>query len=512
MTDFAPHIEAVARALCGVPNPHLSHGSELRFGNNGSLRVTIAGENTGTWHDFSPPQAGGGVLDLIRHKLGYENGAALDWLRSEIGVGEREERQERRRIVATYYYQDEQGNSLFRVSKWDPKKTFTQSKSDGKGGWISGKGCMKGVRLVPYRLPELLAHPDSAVFVPEGEKDVDRLRELGLIATCNPGGAEKWRRDFAAFFQGRSVVILPDNDDAGRAHSRQVFENLVPVAADIRVVELPDLPHKGDVSDWLNAGGMREELERLALEAPPLKAEAETRSNNTHSWLSKTIISVDNELPLGNLANAALGLREDPDWRGVFAYDEMLRATVLRSPVPRQGQLKANHLFEPRPVRDADVAATQEWLQLVGLPTLGKDNTHSAVDLVAGENSFHPVRKYLDSLVWDGVDRLSEWLHECLGVEDTDYARAIGTMFLISLVARIYKPGAKVDYMLILAGSQGAKKSTACSILAGEWFSDNMPENLASKDASQHIRGKWLIELAELHALNKSEVTALKSS
>jgi len=96
---------------------------------------------------------------------------------------------------------------------------------------------------------------------------------------------------------------------------------------------------------------------------------------------------------------------------------------------------------------------------------------------------------------------LALWLHKYLGSENTEYTRGIGTMFMISMVARIYDPGCKVDYMVIFEGPQGVKKSTVCAILGDEWFSDNMPENVASKDASQHIRGKWVIELGELHAL-----------
>jgi predicted P-loop ATPase len=84
-------------------------------------------------------------------------------------------------------------------------------------------------------------------------------------------------------------------------------------------------------------------------------------------------------------------------------------------------------------------------------------------------------------------------------------------MFLVSVVARIFEPGCKVDYMVILEGPQGTRKSTACSILGGEWFSDTIPENVASKDAQQHLRGKWLIEFGEMHALGKSETTALKA-
>jgi predicted P-loop ATPase len=122
------------------------------------------------------------------------------------------------------------------------------------------------------------------------------------------------------------------------------------------------------------------------------------------------------------------------------------------------------------------------------------------------------VREYLDSLDWDGIQRLSPWLTTYLGFDETEYANAIGRMFLISMVARVYRPGCQADYMLILESGQGAKKSSACAILSGdEWFSDAMPENLASKDASMHLRGKWLIEMAELQALNRSETAALKA-
>jgi putative DNA primase/helicase len=123
------------------------------------------------------------------------------------------------------------------------------------------------------------------VFVCEGEKDVDRLIGLGLKATCNPGGAarrgtdgkpakSKWPPDFGAqFFRDRRVVILPDNDDAGRDHAQAIVKNLAPVSHKIKFIELPGLPPKGDVSDWLNAGGTREELEDLVLAAPDITVE-----------------------------------------------------------------------------------------------------------------------------------------------------------------------------------------------------------------------------------------------
>ena len=105
-------------------------------------------------------------------------------------------------------------------------------------------------------------------------------------------------------------------------------------------------------------------------------------------------------------------------------------------------------------MRDEDVTFIQEWLQIAGLPNIGKDVTHQAVDLRARECSFHPVRNYLDSLTWDRVERLETWLNIYLGAEDTPYARGIGRMFMVGAVARILQPGCKMDYMLILEGSR----------------------------------------------------------
>jgi putative DNA primase/helicase len=177
---------------------------------------------------------------------------------------------------ATYPYRDAGGvvrYAVFRYRHPDGSKGFSQHPPDGRGGWRSGKGCMVGVEPLPYRLPELLASsPDVPIYIPEGEKDVERLAAEGLVATTNHQGAMStdatWPR-FLDHFRGRACYILPDNDAGGRAHARKVAGYLDGIASVVKVIELPGLPPKGDVSDWLDSGHAVAELAALAEAAPP---------------------------------------------------------------------------------------------------------------------------------------------------------------------------------------------------------------------------------------------------
>jgi predicted P-loop ATPase len=213
-----------------------------------------------------------------------------------------------------------------------------------------------------------------------------------------------------------------------------------------------------------------------------------------------------------NVGNVLLALEQEPELMNAFGYDEMLQTEMLLRPLFEED----NKGFKPRPVTDADVTAVQSWLQWFGFRRLGKDATHEAVNKHARAHAYHPVRDWLDGLKWDGKPRLGTWLTTYLGAQSTSvdgeagYVEEIGKMFLIGMVARIYKPGCKLDYMPILEGIQGALKSTACSILAGEYFTDQLPD-ITRKDAFQHLRGKWLVEVAELHAYTRAEIEQFKA-
>jgi predicted P-loop ATPase len=217
--------------------------------------------------------------------------------------------------------------------------------------------------------------------------------------------------------------------------------------------------------------------------------------------------------PLPILANALHMIRNAPLLHDAFAFDEMLRAPLLMRPLPVRGTDEVGNDLEPlpRPVRDSDVTQLQEWLQRNGLQKIGKEVVHQAVDLRAQECAFHPVVDYLRSLKWDGVSRLPSWLSKYLGAEASKYAEGIGQMFLISMVARILEPGCQADYMMILESPQGYRKSSSCAIFGGPWFSDSLPDVTAGKDVAQHLRGKWLIEVAEMSAISRAESAALKA-
>jgi RecA-family ATPase len=187
-----------------------------------------------------------------------------DYVQERLGLPAWQPGRPSRRIVAEYDYTDETGELLFQAIRMKPK-AFRQRQRDVRvpGGWAWN---IKGVRLVPYNLPAVIEAVATSrqVCIVEGEKDADSLNALGFVATCNPMGAGKWRDVYAEHFTGADVIILPDNDKAGLDHAETVARSLAGEAFRVRVVALPDVPPKGDISDWLNAGGNVEALNTLA--------------------------------------------------------------------------------------------------------------------------------------------------------------------------------------------------------------------------------------------------------
>jgi RecA-family ATPase len=260
--DVAEHsggirdLQAIARALGGeavgnrIRAPGPGHSTKDRSlvvtldpnAPDGFVTHSFAGDDDLTCKDYVRQKAGlrAFMPNGPRPRESDVTAAVMAAVRGQGANGTK------RRLVETYEYKDGAGALLYQVLRFEPKD-FRQRRPNGNGGWIWSAGEQR----VPYRLPELLQYPDATVFITEGEKDANRVASIGHCATTVACG--KWTSDCVNVLAGRDVLILEDNDEAGRKRALEAATALHGTAKTIRIVRLPALPDKGDVSDWLEA-------------------------------------------------------------------------------------------------------------------------------------------------------------------------------------------------------------------------------------------------------------------
>ena len=264
MSDFKPTFDQVyAYFVYRLPLERLPKRDALNVrcpfheDKNPSLSLNLA---KGIWNCHSCGKSGG-MLDFERAMMGTDAETAWSEIYRITGM---EPPKVSRKLVKIYEYTDESGKLLYQKLRYEPKE-FSQRQPDGKGNWWYN---LHGVKKVLYRLPEVVT--SKLCFCVEGEKDADNLRDALLAAgvkncavTTTFDGAGHWKPEYAPYFTGRLVVVIPDNDTVGKAHAQTIAASVKPFAAKVKVVELPGLKEKGDVSDWLAQGSEEQIKDRV---------------------------------------------------------------------------------------------------------------------------------------------------------------------------------------------------------------------------------------------------------
>ncbi|WP_454674856.1 VapE domain-containing protein [Achromobacter pestifer] len=385
----------------------------------------------------------------------------------------------------------------------------------------------------------------KTVLVVEGEKCVDagraELSEWFDVVSWPGGGKAVDKADWSPL-RGRKVVIWPDCDgkrengdepeherpllpeekQPGMRAANAVLAQVLAQDCMVRMVQIPvpgekpdgwdiaDAIAEGltgrDLRDWIVAR-LREpthdEGQPQVVPRSPEAASTPDRAGATDGHWTRRLLRKSRGGWEDCKENVAIALEDHPALRGLLAFNDFSGRIEKRRDPPwrtREGEWTED-----------DDRELGMWLGVTCELLIRSTRTvGEGVQIVANRNRHHPVREWLQSLVWDGKDRTSTWLRDCLGVEDSDYASLVGSLWLRQAVNRILHPGSKGDYALILEGSQGLSKSTALKRLGGEWFSD-APLDLNSKDSSMSLAGVWIYEIAELDAFNRAESTRIKA-
>lgn len=529
----------LAQTLLGDPNPAQTTKYQLRYGNKGSLAVEVAGPRAGRWYDHEAGVGGDG-LELIKHHKGLPDAEARRWARDWLGDIQHQPTPSSTLAPGSVYRKtsvaeiaaSSKGIEASPAAAYLRNRSITSIPPDcirfrrfaaGKHGALVALATDEAGDVLALQQIYLTDDGQKAPVdvVKRTNKAVDgwsdraavRLPGTAPLILCEgvenalsiwqATGQETWaclgisNIARAPVPSGKPVLIAGDGDapDSKAHHQRQSAINALRARG--HDVAVADPPLGSDFNDVLRAGGADAVRDLIQRSIPAAVVSTD--------WRGDLLVSRDGE-PRPVLANAILALRNAPEWKGVLWHDEFASTTVARNPPPWHPKPRAWQATEWSDRFDLLVA---DWLQHQGI-LVPASIAGQAVEAVAHDRMYHPVRAYLDTLRWDGVVRIDAWLATYLGVADNAYARAVGPRWLISAVARIYSPGAKVDCALILEGPQGIKKSSALQTMGRPWFTDRLSD-LGSKDAAMETRSVWIIEIAELDTMTRAEVGTIKA-
>jgi putative DNA primase/helicase len=380
-----------------------------------------------------------------------------------------------------------------------------------------------------YGLDRLARHPQAVVVLVEGEKCADALGAAidGTPVLAWPGGSNAVTHVNFEPLRGRRVILWPDADKPGRKAMEQAAAVMAPLGCAVKQVLLPaDAPEGWDCADAIEAGWDAQRILDLLGQAKPVNPEpvvvarttTTTQAARTASGDTVQRVEVREEFgPVERVDAARYGLQIGAGGKYVPCLDSICRIFEIHDrwrghiwwdSFLERVQTDINGRVEPWTDQHSSKAC--RWMQCVmELPTASSDRVHEAAMTVAKDNPRNVLTEWLHSLQWDGVGRLGNLLPTGFGTPQDMYHVKIGQAWLLSLVARAFQPGCKVDTMPVFEGSQGAGKSSALAILGGDWFGE-CHEDFGSKDFVLSLKGKWLIEVAEMHSFRRQDVDRLK--
>jgi predicted P-loop ATPase len=515
-----------------------------------SLKINI---DTGMWADFASGEKGGDLISLYAAKYGISQGDAFKKLgngdlpvtanggngsskkpitKLDLTIPPANESPTISGAQAIYQYKGSEGETLFYIARYqedDNKKRLTPYSWSKEKGWVNKS--WPAPRPL-YGLDRLAANPDKRVLIVEGEKCVDALLTLNQSIyepISWPNGTNSYNRADWSPIHGRHVLIWPDADPPGIKAAHEIAKLLSPHCPEIKILQVPDNKNGKDVADAIAAGFNWKRIldwarPRAELYIPP-KPEPDItivlppeREEPPHILMSEDLGPPPNEdveliwdechvamkggknpQPIMNMDNVLRVLEGYPKFHDIIWFDEFhQRLFTLWESTKR------------REWTDVDnIRLTAFFQRKLGFRTISTEAVANAAIIYANNNVKNEAKDWISTLIWDEKPRIDTFFVDCLGAQNNLYTLYASKNWWISMVSRVYQPGSKVDNMVVLEGGQGKFKSTALAAVGGDWFTE-AHESVISKDFLMILHGNLIVEISELDAFSKAEVSTIK--